>query len=278
MSGFIERSISGAVSLMKESVFADENAGKNGFLQSLDPRVKAVTFFVFIVLVVLTKNIVILTCLYVFCLVLSRLSRINTASFLKRTWIFMPVFSLFIALPALFSTFTPGEALVSFRAAGIGLTVTRQGLASAELFVMRVITSVSFAVLLNLTTRHFALLKVLRIMRIPRIFVMTAGMCYRYIYLFAEIIENTYTAIKSRVGTKVHYKKGQHIVAWNIAYLWGRSYRLNDEVYKAMLSRGYNGEPVELEYFKTGIKDWLWVVFTAVISGVVIYLGCFIKV
>ena len=96
------------------------------------------------------------------------------------------------------------------------------------------------------------------LVKIPQIFVTTLGMCYRYIYLFIGIIQNTYLAIKSRVGNKVHYKRGQNIVAWNIACLWQRSYQLNEQVYQAMLSRGYRGEPVILDDFKIRAKDAVW--------------------
>jgi cobalt/nickel transport system permease protein len=87
---------------------------------------------------------------------------------------------------------------------------------------------------------------------------MTLGMCYRYLYLFVELVENTYCALKSRVGTGIHFKKGQTIVAWNIALLWQRSYRLNEQVYHAMLSRGYTGEVRVLSEDKVKFKDWLW--------------------
>jgi energy-coupling factor transporter transmembrane protein EcfT len=87
-------------------------------------------------------------------------------------------------------------------------------------------------------------------------FVLTLGMCYRYIFLFLETIENTYMAIKSRVGGSLHYKKGQHLVSSSIAGLWQRSYQLNKEVYSAMLSRGYRGEPRQLEEFKARFSDW----------------------
>jgi cobalt/nickel transport system permease protein len=263
-SNFIERSLTGALSFIKESIFAEEYALKIGFLQYLDPRVKAVTFLLFIVQAVFTNNILFLSCLYALCLSLACISGINIGFFLKRTWIFIPLFSLFIAIPALFSIFTPGETLAVLRIFGIELVITSQGLSGAVLFVTRVATCVSFAVLLSLTTKHFELLKVLRIFKIPQVFVMTLGMCYRYIYLFVEIIENTYLAIKSRVGTKLHYKRGQHIVAWNIAYLWQRSYQLNEEVYKAMLSRGYAGEPALLSDFRFKAKDLVWLIFAVV--------------
>jgi len=76
---------------------------------------------------------------------------------------------------------------------------------------------------------------------------MTFGMCYRYIFLFAEIIENTYFAVKSRVGGVIHYKHGQHIATWRMASLWQRSLQLSGEIYDAMLSRGYTGEPKVLD-------------------------------
>ena len=251
-NNFIERSITGVLSFLKESIFADEYAAKKGFLQSLDPRIKTITFVLFILAILLTKSIAVSLGLYAVCLILTFFSNVHLGFFLKRTWIFIPIFSLFIAIPALF--ITPGEALFSLK----GLVVTRQGLFGAVLFVSRVIASVSYAVLLSLTTKHFALLKVLRIFRIPQVFVMVLCMCYRYIYLFIEGIENTYLAIKSRTGIRLHYKKGQHIVAGTISSLWQRSYYLNEAVYKAMLSRGYTGEPIILDDFKAKLRDWLW--------------------
>jgi len=261
--GFIEHSLMDVLSFLKTSLFAEEYALKGGFLQSLDPRIKLLTFIFFITATLLTKSIPVVLGLYLLCLFLAVISKINLGFFLKRTWIFIPLFSLFIALPALFSNFTPGERLFSFKVASFVLVITLPGALSALLFVLRVATAVSFAVLLSITMRHFELLKVLRIFGIPQAFTMILGISYRYIYLFIGIIENTYLAIKSRVGTITHYKKGQQIVTWNIAFLWARSYQLNEEVYKAMLSRGYSGELPVLDDFRWRLKDWLWLIFSA---------------
>jgi cobalt/nickel transport system permease protein len=274
---FIERSITGALSFLKESVFAEEYASKPGFLQSLDPRIKVITIFLLIIATILTRSIAVSCVLYALCLILAYFSEVKISFFLKRTWIFIPLFSLFIAIPALFSIFSPGEVLFSVNLIGYKLSITRQGLLGATLFVIRVTASVSFAVLLSLTTRHFDLLKVLRIFGIPQVFVMTLGMCYRYIYLFLEVAENTYLAIKSRVGTKVPYKRGQRMVAWNIASLWLRSYHLNEAVYQAMLSRGYTGEPAVLENFKTRWVDWVWLFMTGLFFVALIWLNGVIR-
>jgi len=260
------------VSFLKDSVFAEEYALKKGFLQSLDPRMKTIGFLLFLVQVMFTKDIGVLLGLYCLCLAMAGLSRINLGFFLKRTWVFIPLFSLFIAVPALFSIFTPGEALAVLHIGSLSLVITRQGMAGAALFVMRVAASVSFAVLLGLTTRHFVFLKVLRVFGIPQIFVMTLGMCYRYIFLFMEVVENTYIAIKSRVGRGIRSGSGRRIATWNIASLWLRSYRLNTDVYMAMLSRGYRGEPLVLNEFKTKPRDWLWLLGAAALFGATVCL------
>ena len=166
----------------------------------------------------------------------------------------------------MFSFVSPGESVMSAGA----FQVTRRGLMSAGFFIGRVITSVSLVVLLSMTTRHFDLLKALRFFGVPQMFVMVLGMCYRYLYLFVEIVENTHRAIRSRVGSGMHHRKGQRVVAWNIAHLWMRSYALNEQVYSAMVSRGFKGEPVTLDHFQTKPRDWLWL-FTAVV--VIVLLG-----
>ena len=251
---FVERSIGSALFFFKQSIFADETASKPGLLQSLDPRMKSAAILLLILLALFTRSISVLGFLYFLCLVLALLSRIGLGFFLKRTWIFIPLFALMIAVPALFSFVSPGEPV---RSLGI-LCITRQGIRAACFFVGRVITCVSLTVLLSMTTRHFELLKALRSFGVPQMFVMVLGISYRYIYLFVETVENTYLAIKSRVGGGIRWRSGQNIVAWNIAHLWTRSCLLNEQVYNAMLSRGFRGEPVVLNRFQAKARDWWW--------------------
>lgn len=238
-SNFVERSILSALSFLKYSVQSDEYALKQSFLQKFEPRLKLSFAALFIIFALFTKSLNVLICLYLFCLLLAVLSGIKLGFFLERTWVFIPLFSLFIALPALFS---PGEPLLKFNI--WNLVISRQGLSAALLFVARVTTILSYVILLSLTTRQTSLLRSLRVFRVPQIFVMVISMCLRYIYLFAGIIENMFLAIKSRIGgVTIHYKKGQKIATWNLASLWQRSRHLSSQVYDAMLSRGYSGEP-----------------------------------
>jgi cobalt/nickel transport system permease protein len=259
------------LSFFKDAVYAEEYALKQGFLQSRDPRLNVSSILLLIIAVLFAKDIFVLVCLYMLCLVLAAFSRINLLFFLKRTWFFIPLFSLFIAIPALFSFVTPGHPLITFALFHQTLMITREGLSGAVLFVMRVATSVSLVILLVLTTKHTELLKVLRILKIPQIFVMTLGMCYRYIYLFVEIIEHTHVAIKSRVGITLPHKKGREIVTWSMANLWIRSYHLNNQVFSAMVSRGYRGEPQALHEFTATLADWIWLACATTITALTVW-------
>jgi cobalt/nickel transport system permease protein len=254
---FIERSIVGALSFFKESVFADEYAARNAFLQKINGHIKTISFLLLLLAVLFTRDLYHIAAIYLLVLALTSFSEINLWFFLKRTWIFIPLFSLFIAIPALFNFFSPGEPIFILNIFNLKFVITKQGLLAAGLFVLRVITSVSITVLLALTTRHNELLRVLRIFHVPQVFVMTLGMCYRYIYLFAEVVENTYLSIKSRVGGRIRHKDGREAIAWNIASLWHRSYHLNNQVFNAMLSRGYRGEPRVYDDVKTNLTDWV---------------------
>ncbi|OIO79882.1 MAG: cobalt ECF transporter T component CbiQ [Candidatus Omnitrophica bacterium CG12_big_fil_rev_8_21_14_0_65_43_15] len=264
---FVERSITGALSFFKDAIFADEEALKKGFLQARDARLKMLMVFVLILAALFSKSIVFIAGIYAFCVILALASSINIIFFLKRTWFFIPLFSLCIALPALFDIFSPGEKFLSFKVFFVPLSITKQGLSSAGIFFARVLTSVSLCVLLSVTTRHYVLLKALRVFRAPQVFVMTLGMCCRYVYLFIEIIQNTYMAIKSRAGGVFGIKNSQGVVAWNIAALWQRSYVMHNRVYEAMLSRGYSGEPKVIEEFDFTYKDWFWLGTAILILG-----------
>jgi len=270
---FIEQSLMSAVSFIKDATLCEEHASHKGFLQSLDARIKTITFFVFLLTAVFLKSALLISWLYVFCLILAVMSQIPLTFFLLRTWVFIPLFSFCIAIPALFSFVTPGDPVWFFYLLGVKFIVTRPGLDGAILFVVRVATSVSLVVLLSLTTRHTQLLKVLRIFGVPQVFILTVSMSYRYLYLFAQMLENILTAIKSRVGVVSQHQTGQKVVAWNIANMWNRAEQMNEQVYLAMLSRGYTGEPRVLIKSHPEFKDWAWLLFSLTICSMIIYLG-----
>jgi len=257
-NGIVERSMLGAIGFLRESVSNDAVASRKGMLQICDPRFKCLSMVIVLISVLLSRSIISLTVLYAAVFVLAVFSAIRPAFFLKRTLLFIPVFSLCIVLPALFNGIIPGEPVFTFRLFAHNLSITRQGIDSALIFFLRVLVSVSLTVLLVLTTRHTVILKVLRIFMIPQIFVMTMAMSYRYIFLLLDSIYNTFLAVKSRVGFVESSKTGRLIAGTAMSGLWLRSYYLQARVYDAMLSRGYSGEPQVLVEFHCRTTDYIF--------------------
>ena len=217
---FLERSIKGSLSFFKEALFSEEIARTSGFLQSLDPRLKILFFISAIVLTCLARNIWYLVILYTISIILSLLSRINIIFFLKRVWFFIPIFTLFIAIPAMFM----------------------HGILQAAIFVMRVTACVSFAVLMTITTRHSMLLKALRSLGIPNIFITTLDMTYRYIFLFVKVFEEMHIGLKSRLIKAFNKRRSREWISSRIGFLFRRSIKMSEDVYMAMIARGYTGE------------------------------------
>jgi cobalt ECF transporter T component CbiQ len=263
--GFIEGALLGGAALLRETLENEAVAARPGFLQRSDPRMKAASIALLLAATMLARTIWPLAVLYGICLAAVTGSRIAPLFFLKRTLPFIPFFSLFLALPALFSGITPGAPAAAFALLGHHFIITHQGIATASLLLFRVTVSVSLAAVLVLTTRHHALLKTLRIFRVPQLFVMTIGMSYRYILLLIDIIQNTFLGIKSRVGVVSSTRAGRRIAAANMASLWLRSYRLHSQVYDAMVSRGYTGEPVVRQEFRARAADYLLVAASLVV-------------
>lgn len=220
MNKFIERSIKSALNFFKEILSAEHIARSKGLLQSLGPRAKIILLTVLILITCLVKNIPQVAALYILSIILALLSRINIIFFIKRVWIFIPIFTLFIAIPAIFM----------------------HNLFSAAIFVLRVATCVSFVVLLTVTTKHNKLLKALSSLGIPEIFVQVLDMSYRYIFLFVRIFEEMHLALKSRLVNGLVIGRAQHWIGGRIASLFRKSIRMSEDVYMAMIARGYNME------------------------------------
>jgi len=217
---FIERSINGALGFFKEAMFSDEIAKSEGLLQSVGPVFKIAMLILLLLAVCFARTLTVLAGLYALSLILAVSSGINLVFFFKRVWVFIPLFTAVIAIPAVFT----------------------QGLYTAVLFVLRVAACVSFVVLVTVTTEHSRLLKALRSIGVPAIFVAVLDMTYRYIFLFIKTFEEMHLGLKGRLIESFKGAEGRFWVASRIAFLFRRSLKMSEEVYMAMLARGYHIE------------------------------------
>jgi cobalt ECF transporter T component CbiQ len=267
-NGFIERTLSDISHTFEQSLFAEEIARRPGLLQAIDPRVKVLSLIGLLLAVGLSRSLPVIIGLYVFALILARLSQVPLGFFVKRVWLFMPFFTGIIALPALF--ITPGPPLVQLP---LGLVITRTGAQTALFLLMRVSTSVSLGILLILTTPWNTVLKALGVLRVPDVFVLMLGMTYRYIYLLLHTANDMFLSRQSRVVGRLNGAEERRIIAASAGTLLSKSLHLSSEVYLAMQSRGFRDYPRTMDTFQMRQSDWVASGVVILIVAAAIWLG-----
>ncbi len=252
MVGFLEKNVTAASRVLEKALANERWTRAEGFLQSVDGRVKIVGFVLLILFCSLTKRTEVLIILYGLAVMLAALSRINLGAFTVRVWIFIPIFSCLIALPALF--LTPGTRAYSWGP----LTLTREGITTALFLILRVSTSVSFAVLLVLTTPWNSLMQALRDVKVPAVVVALLSISYRYLLLLLRTLSELLLARKSRVIGDLPHRQELGFASRSAGVLFLKSLHIAEGVQMAMVSRGYDEENRGTRQQKrpvTGMKD-----------------------
>ncbi|MBA3600000.1 MAG: cobalt ECF transporter T component CbiQ [Acidobacteria bacterium] len=250
---FIERTLSTLIRKTERALFAEELARKEGFLQKLDPRVKIIGLLALIVDATLARNFFTIIFIFAIAVLLAILSHVPLRTLAVRTWLSVLTFTGTIAFPVIF--ITPGDTL--FRLPLLGWTITAQGVTSALYLLLRVETTVTLSLLLVLCTLWTHVLKGLRVLGVPVVFVVILGMTYRYIFVMLETARNMFEARQSRLIGSLDAREGRRIAAASIGVLLTKSFYLNTEVFMAMQSRGFRGEVYTLDDFKMRGRDWL---------------------
>lgn len=271
-TSFVKKTLTAGGDLLRQAMFTEDLARRPGLLQRLDPRTKVITMVLLLVSAGLVHHIVTLLVLYAGTLVLAATSCLPLGFFIKRVWLFIPIFTLIVLLPATLSIVTPGDILVplwTWKGETQGLTA--QGLTSAALVVSRVAVSISLVILVTATTPWTKLLAALRSLGVPRIFVLVIGMAYRYIFLLLETLTEMYEARQSRtVGAVRHDKTAREFVGASAGALLGKAGHLSEEVHQAMTARGYRGNPRLLDVLRFRRLDAVALATTVLIAVLVV--------
>lgn len=281
---FLDRTLKAMAGLLHGYLLSEAFVFKPGVLQGLDPRLKFIGILSLIVCTSLVHSFLLLGGLYFLALLLAVSSRIPISLFVRRVWLVIPFFAGLIALPAMLNFFTPGDPILKLyslrRLYSIGpyvipqdISLTRQGVHAALFLVGRVGISLSFILLLTLTTPWSSLLKAFRSFMIPQIYVQTLGMTLRYLLLLSQTVQEMFLAKKSRTLRAGTARAEQRWVAGQVGTLFRRSIHLSVEVHRAMAARGFRGEVQVLIPFQVRRRDYAWGVFCAGISGLLIYWG-----
>ncbi|MBK7408283.1 MAG: hypothetical protein IPJ40_09595 [Saprospirales bacterium] len=184
-------------------------------------------------------------------------------------------FGFLVFLPAALNLFSPGEIIFLFAQfeherdwlvyhipKEIG--ITREGLNLVARISLKVFNSISLTFLLTSTTGFEQVVKALKMMKVPDIFLLTITLSYQYIFIFSQTILETYQALKMRWWERGARAETNAILSGRMGYLFRKSWEKYDQVYHSMVARGYTGEISLYHQDALKMKDYLFLFIAAV--------------
>jgi cobalt/nickel transport system permease protein len=266
----VQRTIGAFSSFFVESSYAEGYARNEGLLQFVDPRFKLVGMLWLVVCVILVRRVEWVLAILGVTILLAAASKVGLGYYLKRVWLFIPLFTLVIAVPAMFNFIVPGQPLLILLSKGQALgplvspwtiSITIPGVQGAILFVLRTGAAVSLVILLALTTGWTELLASLQSLKVPTAFVMILSMTYRYVFVLVGIAQDMSMALRSRTLQPERSGDARKWLGATIGVLFRRSMNMSELVSLSMISRGYDGKVRKATRVHAQPFDWAFLSF-----------------
>ena len=275
-TSYIDKGIESFAGILKEGYIQWESASKMGFFYELNTRIKVVFWLFFIIIISLKKELLPELGIFITIFALVVLSRINLVNFYKKIFLLGFIFGFLIALPSALNVITHGKILfpvitLSKAYDFLGYHIpevigfTEEGFSVVAMLTLRVLNSLSVSFLILYTTPFPEIIKALKVLKVPDTFLIIISLAYKYIFIFARIIADMHLAKKSRLMRAVKGAEARIWVAGRIAFIFRKTQSRCDDVFKAMVGRGFSGEIKLYRYQKIRGRDWItgFFLFTA---------------
>jgi cobalt ECF transporter T component CbiQ len=264
----INKGIEKFATVMNAGFIQYELAGRRGFLQDLDARVKIFFLLFFAVLISLKNTFAAELLIAAFLLLLAMASRLNLATHYKKVIFLGFAFGFLISIPSALNLVSKGTVILPlihlsqshqfwiYRIPEV-IGFTREGLLGVAMLTMRVMNSLAVSFLVIYTTPFLELVRALKVMRVPDIFLMTFALAYRYIFIFAETIHDMHLAKKARQIGSEKDMDTRRWLAGRMAFMFRKSQHRCEEIFKAMQQRSSSGSISLQGRGPMTRKDWI---------------------
>jgi energy-coupling factor transporter transmembrane protein EcfT len=269
---FLERGMDHLAGVIRNGYAQWECSSQNGFFQRIDARVKVLFLLFFILIVSLKRDVLPETCICFFVFVLTLFSRLSILKVYRRVLLLGFVFGFLVALPSAFNVITRGEIILPIVRlpksynfwiyhipADIGLT--REGIDGVAMLTLRVINSLSLSFLVLYTTPFHEVIRALKLLKVPDSFLIIMTLCYKYIFIFSKTVEDMHLAKKSRVVRELNHAEAREWIAGRMAFIFRKSRLKCEEVFKAMIGRGFSDSIKFYGFGKMRMADWFAAIF-----------------
>ena len=245
--------INGAIAELFEN---EELARMPGVLQRLDPRVRLATVLLLAVTVSFLHSIPAIVLVIAATAALAAMSFVSPLAFSRRVWATAGLFAVLLSAPAVTGWISPGAALIGHGA----LSITLPGVLVASRLILRVIAGAGIGLLVVWTTRWSDLLGALTALRMPDVIVATLAMTQQQIVSLMRTVENVHLARESRMLGAGTAAENRGWVIDRMAFVASKSFKTADDVYDAMLARGFSGDWHTLRRLRMTARDSMWLV------------------
>ncbi len=267
-TSFIENGIHHVANIIKTGYIQWETASEDNFFQQIDARVKVLFLLFFVLIVSLKKDIVPEALIGVFVLILTLMARLDVISFYKRVLFFGFIFGFLIALPSAFNVITKGTIILPVlslsRPHGFWIYripkeigITREGAYGVAMLTLRVMDSLSISLFVLYTTPFPEIIKALKVLKVPDSFLMIITLAYKYIFIFAKTVEDMHLAIKGRLAGHISDSDARKWIAGRMAFIFKKTRLRCEEIFNAMLGRGFSGDVRIYRARRLRARDWI---------------------
>ncbi len=250
---YLDKGLSHIAKVTKNSYVQWELSSRRGFLQELDARVKVIFTLLMLAAVNIRKDLPTELVIAAFIFILALASKADLKLIYARVAFIGFFFGFLIALPSALNIITPGRpilTLITLREAHSFWTytipreigITSGGLFGVAMLTMRVANSVSLAMLVLFTTPFTEIMRALKTFRVPDSVLAVVNLTYKYIFIFAKTVEDMHLAKISRTAGDVDGSEARRWAAGRMGIIFKKTQTRCDEIFKAMLSRGFTGE------------------------------------
>jgi cobalt/nickel transport system permease protein len=98
-------------------------------------------------------------------------------------------------------------------------------------------------------------------------------MTYRYVFLFLHTANGILLARKSRVVGRTTGAEQRRWITGTMGNLMSRAFKMSNDVYAAMLARGFGGEIRTFTTYRVHAADWIALAGVAVIAVAAVLAG-----
>jgi len=263
----LEKGVHYLARIIRESYLQWESSRRDGLLQSVDPRLKLLFLAAFLVLVSIKRDLVPQAGIAVLLLVLYCASRLDILPLYRRILAAALLFGVLVPLPSLLNIFDGAEPFIPLWHLERGyqfwryhipqtIGITRGGIYGMALLTCRVANSVALSLLVLHTTSFPDLIKALRVFRVPESFIAVITLSYKYVFTFTRILEDMHLAKKSRLLGGMDGSQSRSWAAGRMAFLFQKSQGRCEDIFKAMLSRGYENRVTFHTFRRLQAGEW----------------------